>query len=204
MGGGAMRRLGTAVLAWGLAAASGTTTAVAAPGVGTSYGAGSQRAVAAPACPTPASAGWRTGATSSPLQTTAAVRRVATGRHPCFDRFVVTITGSASRAGFYVGYVKDVTQDGSGTVVPLRGTAKLLVVAKAPAYDGRGRPTYRMRNPRELANVAGARTFRQVAWAGSFEGQTSFGLGVRAKLPFRAFVLSSGGVQRLVVDVSHT
>ena len=34
-----------------------------------------------------------------------------------------------------------------------------------------------------MPNVAGYRTFRQVAWAGSFEGQTTVGLGVRARLP---------------------
>lgn len=194
MGGRVMHRFGSALLAFGLAGASGVAAVAAA----------NRAPNRAPECPAPASAGWRTAATSSPLQTTAAVRKVATGRHACFDRFVVTITGSAARPGFYVGYVGQVRRDGSGTVVPLRGAAKLLVIAKAPAYDGRGRPTYRVRNPGELANVSAYRTLRQVAWAGSFEGQTSFGLGVRATLPFRTFVLRSGGVQRLVVDVSHT
>jgi hypothetical protein len=48
-------------------------------------------------------------------------------------------------------------------------------------------------------NVSGYRTFRQVAWAGSFEGQTNIGLGVRARLPFRVFTMPG----RLVVDVAH-
>ena len=53
-------------------------------------------------------------------------------------------------------------------------------------------------------NVAGYTTFRQVAWAGSFEGQTSIGLGVRARLPFRVFTLAGpGGGSRIVVDVAH-
>jgi hypothetical protein len=43
-----------------------------------------------------------------------------------------------------------------------------------------------------------------VGWAGSFEGQTTLGLGVRARLPFRAFVLPGpGSGSRLVVDVAH-
>jgi hypothetical protein len=43
-----------------------------------------------------------------------------------------------------------------------------------------------------------------MAWAGSFEGQTTIGVGVRARLPMRTFVLSStGGGYRVVVDVAH-
>ena len=52
--------------------------------------------------------------------------------------------------------------------------------------------------------MAGYQTFRQVADAGSFEGQTTVGLGVRARLPFRAFILAGpDGGSRLVVDVAH-
>ena len=38
--------------------------------------------------------------------------------------------------------------------------------------------------------MAGYSTFRQVAWAGTFEGQTTLALGVRARLPFRVFTLN--------------
>ena len=94
--------------------------------------------------------------------------------------------------------------DGSGTAVPLRGDADLRVVLRAPAYSGSGAATYRPANRRELVDVTGYRTFRQVAWAGSYEGQTTLGLGVRARLPFRAFVLDGpGDGARLVIDVAH-
>jgi hypothetical protein len=36
-------------------------------------------------------------------------------------------------------------------------------------------------------------------WAGSFEGTTSVGLGVRARLPFRVITLAD----RILVDVAH-
>jgi hypothetical protein len=40
--------------------------------------------------------------------------------------------------------------------------------------------------------------------AGSFEGLTTIGLGVRAKLPFRVFTLNGpDGHSRLVIDVAH-
>jgi hypothetical protein len=52
--------------------------------------------------------------------------------------------------------------------------------------------------------VTGWQTFRQIAWAGSFEGQSTIGLGVRAKLPFRVLVLQGPGAgSRFVIDVAH-
>lgn len=60
-------------------------------------------------------------------------------------------------------------------------------------------------NSHHLVNVTGFRTFRQVVGAGSFEGITSLGLGVRAKgLPFRVFRLAGpGSHSRLVIDVAN-
>ena len=67
-----------------------------------------------------------------------------------------------------------------------------------------GAATYQPANPAELVAVSGWQTFRQVAWAGSFEGYTTVGLGVRALLPFRVFVLDGpGSGSRVVVDVAH-
>ena len=58
---------------------------------------------------------------------------------------------------------------------------------------------YPYKNRAELVNVSGYRTFRQVAWAESDAYYTRFGLGVRARLPFRVFTLPG----RLVIDVAH-
>src|SRR5699024_12299625 len=74
----------------------------------------------------------------------------------------------------------------------------------APAHDARGRATYSPRTPSQAVDVTGYATFRQVAFTGSFEGQTLIGLGVRARLPMRAFVLDGpGDGSRLVIDVAH-
>jgi hypothetical protein len=55
----------------------------------------------------------------------------------------------------------------------------------------------------EAVNVAGFDTFRQVVDSVSWEGQTQIGLGVRARLPFRVFVLTGPGAgSRLVIDVA--
>lgn len=123
---------------------------------------------------------------------------IRAGRHDCYDRLVFDVRGG-NVTGYWVNYVNTMTEDPSGRVVPLRGGAKLSIAVQAPSYDTAGRPTYRYANRAELVNVAGYRTFRQVAWAGSFEGSTTIGLGVRARLPFRVFTLPG----RLVVDVAH-
>jgi hypothetical protein len=133
------------------------------------------------------------------------VQDVRAGRHECFDRIVVDVAEVSGFDSWSVRYVDSVREDGSGAVVPLRGGADLQVTLGAVAHDDRGRPTYTPANRREVVAVSGYGTLRQVAWLGSFEGRTGLGIGTRARLPFRAFVLegSSAGVDRLVIDVAH-
>lgn len=123
---------------------------------------------------------------------------VRAGRHPCFDRLVLDI--DAPLTGWSVRYVDEVVQDGSGDTVPVRGGARLEVIARVNVI-----PTDAFFLPdATLVDTSGYRTFRHVAWAGSFEGMSTVGLGVRAHLPFRAFVLAGPGTgSRLVVDVAH-
>ena len=123
---------------------------------------------------------------------------VRTGQHACYDRLVLDVTGGARLGSFSVQYVRQVTAEGSGFAVPLKGGAYLQISMgvnnffSAPPNRG------------DVANVTGFRTFRQIAAAGFHEGYTSEGLGVRALLPFRAFTLSGpGNTVRLVVDVAH-
>jgi hypothetical protein len=130
---------------------------------------------------------------------------VRAAEHPCFDRLVLDVAGRAA-GGYDVRYVPTVRREGSGRAVPLRGAADLQIVVRAPSYDPEtGEPVYRPARPTELVPTGGMRTFRQVADAGSFEGQTTIGLGVRARLPFRVTALQGPGTgSRLVVDVAHS
>jgi hypothetical protein len=183
--------------------AAGAVPATASPA--TAGTAGTARAAAA--CP---AVTWgslaRNGAPAAGARPPAAqptVRGVRAGRHACFDRLVIDLAGR--EPGFTVRYVDRVTEDGSGRVVPVRGGARLQVTVYAPAYDADGDPTYSPANRRELAGVTGFGTFRQVAWAGTFEGYTNLGLGVRARLPFRVLQLEGPGTgSRVVLDVAHT
>jgi hypothetical protein len=131
---------------------------------------------------------------------------VRSGQHACFDRLVIDVNGDGSgAAGYYVKYVKKVVHDGSGTEVRLRGAAQIQIVLNAPAYTAEGDATYLPAHRRNVVDVSGYDTFRQVAWAGTFEGQTTIGLGVRARLPMRVLVINdAGGARRIVVDVAHS
>jgi hypothetical protein len=146
---------------------------------------------AAVAVPAPASADgcavrWGSQPKTATATRPATLTGVRTGQHTCFDRLVLDV--STNGTGWSVRYVSAVRTEGRGAVLPLRGGAFLEVVEKAAT-------TRRLPMP----GVAGYRTFRQVADGGSFEGQTTLGLGVRARLPFRVLVLD----RRVVVDVAH-
>ncbi|WP_069770286.1 hypothetical protein [Streptomyces sp. LUP30] len=172
-------------------------------------GASMAPAVAAPAatartaavvCPT----GWGSLGKTYLASTTAPVTNVRTGRHDCYDRFVIDVPGaSADRLGFSVGYVDQLYQDGSGRPIPVGGGAILEVRVDAPAYNvDTGASTYpgRVAQPLPGVDLTGYRTFRDTRYGGSFEGVTQFGLGVRARLPFRVLRQAD----HLVVDVAHT
>jgi hypothetical protein len=131
--------------------------------------------------------------------TDGAMTKVRAGRHVCYDRLVVD---GASWAR--VRYVDRVLQDGSGEVVPLRGGARLEIVTARADDVMTGEPTFTPADQDEIVDADGFRTFRQAAFAGSFEGQSTLGLGVRARLPFRVFVLEARGrASRVVIDVAH-
>jgi hypothetical protein len=185
-----LRRTKIMVVAAAIAVAGITPVAVASAGTT----AGAQQAAAAPYC------GITWGSTSKAAVPTTypQLTNIRAGRHACYDRLVFDVR-RGNLTGYWVYYTTALTGDGSGRVIPLRGGGKLVIGIEASAYDLAGRPTYTFANRARLVNVSGYRTFRQVAWAGSYEGVTTVGLGVRARLPFRVFTLPG----RLVIDVAH-
>jgi hypothetical protein len=133
------------------------------------------------------------------------VSDVRAGRHTCFDRVVIDVAEVSGFDAWSVRYVPVLREDGSGDAVPLRGGAALQVTLGAVGYDEDGDATYSPADPLEAVDVRGYSTLRQVAWLGSFEGRSDLGIGTRARLPFRVFVLEGGSAQvdRLVIDVAH-
>ena len=145
----------------------------------------------APACP---HVNWgslpKVAGTARPDEAITAVR---VGSHPCFARLVVQTDGAAVPR-FDVRYVPQIIADGSGRVVPVPGAAKLQVTISAQGHNAAGDRSFVL--PR-----VGGETIKGLVFAGDFEGQTSLGVGVRARLPFRVTTLTNP--PRVVLDVAR-
>ena len=97
---------------------------------------------------------------------------------------------------YSVHYVPVVRLDGSGAPLRLRGAAFLEVVVRAPTHDEDYRPVLR---PTRLRPDFPA--MREVNAPGSFEGQTTAGIGVTQRVGFRMLELTSP--TRIVIDLAH-
>ena len=121
---------------------------------------------------------------------------VRAGRQKNADRLVFEFRGG--RPGYRVEYVQRLFEDGSGRPVRLRGRAIVQVLVRpAAAHDDTGRPTF----PGPPPDGTDFAAFRQIADAGDFEGQLTWGIGVAARTPVR--VLRLDGPSRVAVDVLH-
>jgi hypothetical protein len=116
------------------------------------------------------------------------------GRHAGFDR--VVFQDGPIPSSYSVHYVPVVRLDGSGAPLRLRGSAFLEVVVRAPTHDQGYRPVL---SPTRLRPDFPA--LREVNAPGSFEGQTTAGIGVTGRVGFRVFELT--GPTRIVIDLAH-
>jgi hypothetical protein len=155
------------------------------------------------ACPDVAS--WTTADQTTDFAGNAPILEVSADAADCYDSFVITLGPDAHDPGYRVRYVDTVTEDGSGRAVHLAGSASLEVIVDSPAYDPEtGRGTLQMPDHDNVVDVSGFDALRQVAYAGSFEGQTTFGIGVAGKLPFAVTTgADSDGNVTLTVAVAH-
>ncbi len=143
---------------------------------------------------------WNTAEDTAPPRnptTDGGIDDVTPSAGACFDQVVVR-TDTTSDVGFAARYVPLVTQDASGRPVPLQGEAFLQWSVFAPVADpalfqGFGftaDDTYR--------------TLRQIAFAGSFEGVTTFGVGVDTQVPFAVESRKNArGATEIVLYLAH-
>ena len=120
---------------------------------------------------------------------------VQTDERDGYDRVLFTFEGSMP--GYQVRYVPRVTDPG-GRRLPLRGEAFVEVAFEpARAHDPDGKATFPVGTI--TASTASSPALRQVRFAGDFEGQVSFGLGVAGRGGFRVSELRNP--TRVAVDV---
>lgn len=138
---------------------------------------------------------WGSGDKTAAGMGTGQVQAVRVGSHDCYDRVVIEVAGLAG--GYRAGYVDQVRAEGSGNVVSTPGGAKVQLTVNHPWTGG---PVLGAR----VVSVTGYPTLRSVVYAGSFEGYTEFGVGVRARLPMRVVTLAGpGSHSRFVIDFAH-
>jgi hypothetical protein len=116
------------------------------------------------------------------------------GRHAGYDRVVFQLDGPIPY--YSVRYVPVVRLDGSGHPLRLRGAAFLEVVIRAPTHDEHYRPVL---SPTRLHPDFPA--LREVNAPGSFEGQTTAGIGLTQRVGFRVLELTDP--TRIVIDLAH-
>ncbi|HYT27052.1 MAG TPA: hypothetical protein VEP73_11275, partial [Actinomycetota bacterium] len=105
---------------------------------------------------------------------------VRLAHHDTYDRIVFEFRGDAP--GYRVEYVPEVHEDATGDPVHLRGNAFLnVVLTPASMHDPQGASTY----PGRKVLTAMLPTLRQARFAGDFEGQVSWGLGLDDTVGFK-------------------
>lgn len=106
-----------------------------------------------------------------------------------------------------------VTKDGSGQEIPVEGGAALQVIIRASTRGSTGdesghQPDVVFAPSGEyLHGPAGLESWgalRAVRSAGSFEGQSTFAIGVREQLPFTVTTwMDENQITHVIVDIAH-
>lgn len=145
---------------------------------------------------TPAAAAALPDFGSAPVQDTtqpggSSIADVRVGANEGFDRFVVEFEGAVG--AYFVSYVDQISQDGSGNPVPVEGSAFIQVSLNGVPNEPLA--------PQETIE-AGLTGLVEVVGAGAgFEATVSYGLGTTQAAGFRVFTLTDPS--RLVVDIAH-
>jgi hypothetical protein len=171
-----------------------------------SSGTSSSTTTAAPAASVPASPdtslqGSTTASSAPAVAGPAYLSAVRAARQTGFDRVVFEFEGGPP--GYTVGYVpRPVTEDGSGTPVPVEGAAVLEVrMEQAAGARITGETvTLTYRGPRHI-RPTGTTTVVEAVSTGDFEGVLTWVIGTRIRAAFTVTTLT--GPSRLVVDIAH-
>jgi hypothetical protein len=149
-----------------------------------------------PGCP---DNGWTTlDDSGTQLMTIGGVYDVRPVAAQCHDTVFFDVN-TTEDVGFFVYYTDngDGSRDGSGAPVEAEGAAALQVVIFAPAAN------VDLFNGYSFNPDPNWSALREVTFAGSFEGNTSFVIGVGSKTPFAVEREHANGRTQIVVRIAH-
>ncbi|SDM42778.1 AMIN-like domain-containing (lipo)protein [Allokutzneria albata] len=153
-----------------------------------------------PTAPAPAAP---SASTAAPAPAGAAVlSAVRVGSHRGYDRVVFEFHGRPP--SHHHAYVDQVTRDGSAAPIPLQGTAFLLLTMNGATMDN----SFQVTDPARVLRYDGPRRLtprlpvvQEVAEAGDFEADLSFGIGLSRRAAVGISVFSDP--TRVIVDLAH-
>jgi hypothetical protein len=158
-----------------------------------------------PKAPPPTCPAWNTKLQedkSTPVQSE--IYKVdVSAANACYDRAEFTINGSV-RVGFVADWTVGLSADPSGQHIPMDASAILQAVIRAPAqgYDMSGhQPGKQLAAIGDVVGGKG-RVIREVKFAGSFESQSTFGIGLDQRRPFRVTTRTQDGYTYVAVDIA--
>ncbi len=175
-------------------------------------GPASETPATAPAASCTETGNWGTGTKESALYNASPIYLTRIGQHDCYDRVVFDLNGPEP-VGYHVSYVPVVIEDGSGREIPVAGKAALQVIVHTPTQGSPGddsghQPGVVFAPSGEYLHgpggLEGWGALRGVRSAGSFEGQSTFAVGVRDRLPFTVTTwVDANQTGHVIVDIAH-
>ena len=126
---------------------------------------------------------------------------VRVGQHACFDQITIDIAANAA-IGSHFEFTANPAQDGSGLPPnpPITGGAVLQGSVFAPSEHLK-----QSGNPYEYppSYFAGWRALREIRYGVSFEGYTSFFIGVVSDNAFRMRSWDDNGIRKIIIQIAH-
>ncbi|MEO7124844.1 MAG: hypothetical protein ABI382_09430 [Nakamurella sp.] len=122
-----------------------------------------------------------------------------------YDRVVIEIAPTTEEPIYLVKYGDDVRQEGRGNAIELAGIGKWEVTVFSASYDlDSERDTFVVPEPESILDPRTFAVIKQVALGGSFEGQSTFGIGVEGKYSFRVLAdVDVDGTGYMMIDIVH-
>ncbi|HEX6254269.1 MAG TPA: GerMN domain-containing protein [Euzebyales bacterium] len=127
----------------------------------------------------------------------ATLRTIRAARHDGYDRMVFEFDGG--RPAYTIRYAAVARQGGSGRPIATNANTALQIDLQARTIDLDEIGFPRLFSPASLTPKLP--TLRTVRYGGQFEGQSTFGAGLRGRTGFR--VIELAGPTRIVIDVKH-